>query len=59
MKTKNTKEGDNQQKRTVKQMELFSKFCNNLNGKRIWERIDTCMCITELLSYTPETKTML
>ena len=26
---------DNQQKPTVKQMELFSKFCNNLNGKRI------------------------
>ena len=33
--------------------ELYSILCNNLNGKRIWERRDICICITELLSCTP------
>ena len=27
--------------------------------KRIWKRIDTCICITELLCCTPETNTIL
>ena len=34
-------------------------LCNNLNGERIWKRIDTCICITEPLCYTPETNTTL
>ena len=36
-------------------MELCSIFCNNENGKRI----DTCICITELSCWTPETNTTL
>ena len=50
---------DNQQEVTVQHKELCSIFCNNLNGKRIWKRIDTCTCITESLCCTPETNTIL
>ena len=39
-------------------LRLFcSVLCNNLSGKRIWKRIDTCL--TESLGYTPETNTTL
>ena len=31
--------------------ELCSILCNNLNRKRIWKRIDICICITESLCY--------
>ena len=31
-------------------------ICKNLYGKRI-KRTDTCICITESFSYTPETNT--
>ena len=48
---------DNQQGCTVQHRELYSIFCNNLNGKRIWKSID--ICITESLCYTSETKTTL
>ena len=34
--------------------ELCSIPCNNLNGKRLWRRIDTCVCITESLCCTLE-----
>ena len=37
------------------QSQLCSILCNNLNGKRISRRIDTCICITESLCCTPET----
>ena len=50
---------DNQQGPTVQHRELCSIFCNNLNGKRIWKRLDTCICITESLCCTPETNTTL
>ena len=40
---------DNQQGPTVGHREFCSIFYNNLNGKRIWKRIDTCICITESL----------
>ena len=50
---------DNQQGPTVEQRELYSMFCNNLNGKRIWKRMDICICITESLCCTPETNTTL
>ena len=32
---------------------------NNLNGKRILKRIDTCIGITESFYHTPETNTAL
>ena len=34
--------------------ELCLVFYNNLHGKRIWKRIDTCICITESLCYKPK-----
>ena len=46
---------DNQQGPTIQHRELCSLFCNNLNGKRIWKRTDTCICITESLCCTAET----
>ena len=39
---------DNQQGPTVQHRELCSILSNNLNGKRIYKRIDTCICITSL-----------
>ena len=46
---------DNQQEPTSQ--ELYSVLCNNLYGKKIWKRMDTCICITESLCCTPETIT--
>ena len=40
---------------TLKNRELCSIFCSKVNGKRIWKRINTCVCITESLCCTPET----
>ena len=40
---------------TIQHRELCSIFCNNLNGKTMWKRIDECICITESFCYTPET----
>ena len=50
---------DNQQGPTVEHRELCSVFCSNLNGKRIWKRMDICIRITESLCCTPETITTL
>ena len=48
---------DDQQGPTVEQRKLNSIFCNNLNGKRIWKRID--VCITKPFYCTSETITTL
>ena len=40
-------------------MELCSIFFNNLNGKIIWKRIDTCICITESLCCASDANTTL
>ena len=45
----------NQQGCTIKQRELWSILYNNLSGRQIWKRADTCICRTESLHYTPET----
>ena len=42
----------NHQGPTVEPREICSLFCNNLNGKRAWERIDICRCTTESLCCT-------
>ena len=44
---------------TLKNRELCSIFCSKVNGKRIWKRINTHICITESLCCTPETNTTL
>ena len=43
---------DYQQELTEEHRELYSIFCNNLYGKRIWKRID--IYVTESLFWTPE-----
>ena len=40
---------------TLQHRKLCSVSYNNINGKRIWRRIDACMCTTESLCCTPET----
>ena len=50
---------DNQQGSAVQKKESSSIFGNNLTGKRIWERINICICIMESLCCIPETNTML
>ena len=41
----------NQQGPTVQHRELCSILCNSLNGKIIWKRIDTGICITLLYTW--------
>ena len=43
---------------TVQHRELYSILYNNLNGKRIWKRMDMCLCITDPVCCTPETNTL-
>ena len=50
---------DNQQEPNIQHRELCSILYNNLNGKRIWKRIDTYICITESYCCTSETITIL
>ena len=45
---------ENQQGHAVWQGEFCSVLCNNLNGERIGKRIDSSICITESICYTPE-----
>ena len=40
-------------------MELFSMLCGNLDGRGVWRRMDTCICIAESLHCSPETITIL
>ena len=42
-------------RRQTHSRELCSILGHNLNGKRIWKRIDVCICINESLCWTPET----
>ena len=41
----------NQQRPTVKHRELCSMLCGSLDGREVWGRMDTCICMTESLSY--------
>ena len=42
-----------------KHMELYSMLCASLDGRGIWGRTDTCICMTESLRCSPETTTTL
>ena len=44
---------------TNKHVELFSMLCGSLNGKGVWGRMDTCICMAETLHCSPETATIL
>ena len=50
---------DNQQGSTVLHMELCSMLYGSLDGRGVWERMDTCICVTESLHYSPESITTL
>ena len=40
-------------------MELCSMLCGNLDGRGLWGRMDTYICMAECLHYSPETITTL
>ena len=50
---------DNQQGPTVEYRELCSMFCGTLDGKGVWERVDSYICMAESLCCLPETITAL
>ena len=40
-------------------MELCSMLYGSLDGRQVWGRMDTCICMTESLHCSPETATTL
>ena len=40
-------------------MELCSMSCGSLDGRGVWGRVDTCICMAESLCCSPETVTTL
>ena len=50
---------DNQQGPTVEHRELCSMLHGNLDGRGVCRRMDTCICMTEFLCYSPEIITTL
>ena len=40
-------------------MELYSMWCASLDGRGVWKRMDTCICMAESLCCSPETTTTL
>ena len=50
---------DNQQGPTVEHRELCSMLCGSLDGRGVWGRMDTCICIAQSLCCAPETTTTL
>ena len=40
-------------------MKLSTKLCSSLDGRGVWGRMDTCMCMAESLCCSPETITTL
>ena len=48
---------DNQQGPTVQYRELCSMLCGSLDGRGVWARMDTCICMAESLCRPPETIT--
>ena len=50
---------DNQPGPTGEHRELCSLLCDSLDGRGVWRRMDTCMCVAELLCCSPNTITSL
>ena len=50
---------DNKHGPTVQYMELCSILYSSLNGRGVWGRMDTCICMAESLYCSPETITTL
>ena len=49
---------DDQQGLTVQHRELCSMLCGSLDGRGVWGRMDTCICMVESLPCLPETITV-
>ena len=49
---------DNQQGPTEQHRERFSVLCGSLDGRGVWRRMDTCICVAESLCHPPETITI-
>ena len=50
---------ENQQGPAVEHRELCSVLCGSLDGRDVWRRKDTCVCMAESLRCPPETITAL
>ena len=50
---------DNQQRPTVEHRELCSMLRSSLDGRGVWGRMDTCICMAEVFCCAPETITTL
>ena len=50
---------DNQQGPAVEHRELCSILCGSLDGRGVWGRMNTCICMAESLCCPPETITTL
>ena len=48
---------DGQQRPTVEHRGLYLILCDNLHGKRIWKKMDVCICIIESIKCTAEINT--
>ena len=46
---------DNKHGPTLQHMELFSLLCGRLYRRGVWGRMDSCICMNESLSCSPET----
>ena len=40
-------------------MEFYSVLCGSLDGRRVWGKMDTCICMAEFRLCSPETITLL
>ena len=49
----------NPQVSTVQYSELCSVLCGNQDGRKVWGRMETCICMAESLCCPPETVTTL
>ena len=49
----------NQQRLTVQHMELCSELYGSLDGREVWGRMDTCICMAESLHCSPKAITTL
>ena len=50
---------DNRQGPTVEPREFCSMLCGSLDGRGVWGRMDTCICMAESLAYAYEALTTL
>ena len=50
---------DDQQEPAVEHRELCSVLCGSLDGRGVWGRMDTCVCMVKSLCCSPKTTTAL